>query len=343
MKKVFEPIELRNLKLKNSLVRSATWEGLAKPDGGLPEETYAIHEELAKGGVGGIITGFTSVALNDFYFGGMMRLCDDALIPQYKRLVDLIHKEDCPAIAQLALGAYYRPTGDGRFAQVEPDDMTVEEIRLVESQFIDAAVRAQKAGFDGVQLHIAHFFFLSRFVSPAVNHREDEYGGSTANRARIVLEIIAGIRAIAPELHITVKVNSSDFTHGGLDNDESLELCKLLALGGIDSIEVSGNGTSVSGIRAHVNEGYFLPFAAKLAEEADIPVIVVGGFRALDTMEAVLNRTKIELISLSRPLLREPDLPKRMQTDPKNVSRCISCNRCYSSDAHKCVIRKHLK
>ena len=343
MKKVFEPIELRNLKLKNRLVRSATWEGLAKPDGSLPEETYAIYEELAKGGVGGIITGFTSVALNDFYFGGMMRLCDDALIPQYRRLVDIIHREGCPAIAQLALGAFYRPTGDGRFIQVEPDDMTVEEIRLVESQFIDAAVRAKKAGFDGIQLHVAHFFFLSRFVSPAVNHREDEYGGSTLGRARIVLEIMAGIRAIAPELHITAKINSSDFTYGGLDNDESLELCKLLALGGIDSIEVSGNGTSVSGIRAHVNEGYFLPFAAKLAEEVDIPVIVVGGFRALDTMEAVLNRTKIELISLSRPLLCEPDLPKRMQTDPKNVSRCISCNRCYSSDAHKCVIRKHLK
>ncbi len=272
-----------------------------------------------------------------------MRLCGDALIPQYKRLVDLIHKEGCPAIAQLALGAYYRPAGNGKFMQVEPDDMTVEEIRLVESQFIDAARRAQAAGFDGVQLHIAHFFFLSRFVSPAVNHREDEYGGSTANRARIVLEILAGIKVIAPEPHITAKVNSSDFTYGGLDNDESLELCKLLALAGIDSIEVSGNGTSVSGIRAHVNEGYFLPFAAKLAEEVDVPVIVVGGFRALDTMEAALNRTKVELISLSRPLLCEPDLPKKMQADPQTVSRCISCNRCYSSDAHKCVIRKHLK
>ncbi|MBR3237503.1 MAG: NADH:flavin oxidoreductase [Oscillospiraceae bacterium] len=340
MKKVFEPVEFKKMKLKNRLVRSATWEGLANPDGGLPEETYAIYEELAKGGAGGIITGFTSVALNDFYFGGMMRLCDDALIPQYRRLVDIIHREHCPAVAQLALGAYYRPVGNGKFTQVEPDDMTVEEIRIVESQFIDAAVRAQKAGFDGVQLHIAHFFFLSRFVSPAVNHREDEYGGSSANRARIVLEIMAGIRAIAPGLYITAKINSSDFTYGGLDNDESLELCKLIALSGIDSIEVSGNGTSVSGIRAHVNEGYFLPFAARLAEEVDVPVMLVGGFRALDTMEAVLNQTKIELITLSRPLLCEPDLPKKMQADPKTVSRCISCNRCYSSDAHRCVFRR---
>ena len=343
MKKAFEPVELKHLRLKNRLVRSATWEGLGLQDGGLTDETYAIYEELAKGGVGGIITGFTSVALNDFYFGGMMRLCDDALIPQYRRLVEIIHREACPAVAQLALGAYYRPVEGGRFMQVEPDDMTAEEIRLVISQFIDAAVRAERAGFDGVQIHAAHFFFLSRFVSPAVNRRTDEYGGSTANRARILLEILAGIRAIAPELHITVKVNSSDFTYGGLGEDESLEICKLLAVAGIDSIEVSGNGTSVSGIKAHVNEGYFVPFAARLAEEVDVPVIAVGGLRALDTMEAVLSQTKIELISLSRPLLCEPDLPKRMQNDPATVSRCISCNRCYSSEAHKCVIRKHLK
>ncbi|MBQ8964342.1 MAG: NADH:flavin oxidoreductase [Clostridia bacterium] len=340
MKKVFEPGELRNLRLKNRLVRSATWEGLGLPNGGLTEETYAIYEELAKGGVGGIITGFTSVALNDFYFGGMMRLCDDALIPQYKKLVDIIHREDCPVIAQLALGAFYRPTANGRFTQVEPDDMTTEEIHLVINQFIDAAVRAERAGFDGVQIHAAHFFFLSRFVSPAVNHRTDAYGGSTANRARILLEILAGIRACAPRLHITAKVNSSDFTYGGLGEDESLEICQLLAVNGIDSIEVSGNGTSVSGIKAHVNEGYFVPFAARLAEAVDVPVIAVGGFRALDTMEAVLNQTKVELISLSRPLLREPDLPRRMQADPTAVSRCISCNRCYSSEAHKCVFRR---
>ena len=339
MKIVFEPVELKHLRLKNRLVRSATWEGLGLPDGGLTDKTYAIYEELARGGVGGIITGFTSVALNDFYFGGMMRLCDDALIPQYQKLVEIIHREDCPAIAQLALGAYYREV-NGRFMQAEPDDMMPEEIRLVIDQFIDAAVRAARAGFDGVQIHAAHFFFLSRFVSPAVNHRTDAYGGSTANRARILLEIMAGIRAAAPTLHITTKINSSDFTYGGLDEDESLEICKLLALADIDSIEVSGNGTSVSGIKAHVNEGYFVPFAARLAEAVDVPVIVVGGFRALDTMEAVLNQTKVELISLSRPLLCEPDLPRRMQAEPATVSRCISCNRCYSSEAHKCVFRR---
>ncbi|MBQ8952661.1 MAG: NADH:flavin oxidoreductase [Clostridia bacterium] len=340
MKKIFEPVKLKNLTARNRLVRSATWEGIANPDGSIPDEAYDIYAELAAGGVGAIITGFTSVALNDDYFGGMMRLCDDALIPQYRKLVEIIHREDCSVIAQLALGAYYRPTASGRFTQVEPDDMTGEEIRLVINRFIDAAVRAERAGFDGVQIHAAHFFFLSRFVSPAVNHRTDAYGGSTANRASILLEILAGIRSAVPRLHITAKVNSSDFTYGGLDEDESLEICKLLAESGIDSIEVSGNGTSVSDIKAHVNEGYFVPFAARLAETVGVPVIAVGGFRALDTMEAVLNQTKIEMISLSRPLLREPDLPKRMLADPAAVSRCISCNRCYSSEAHKCIFRK---
>ena len=193
-------------------------------------------------------------------------------------------------------------------------------------QFIDAAVSAEKAGFDGVQLHIAHFFFLSRFVSPAVNHREDDYGGS-------------GIKSAAPSLHITAKVNSSDFTYGGITEKDCVEICSLLDEAGINSIEVSGNGTSVGGVRAHQNEGYFVPAAAAVAEAVRCPVIAVGGFRSLDFMEEVLNKTKINFISLSRPLLREPDLPLKMKQDANYISKCVSCNACYSSEAHKCIFR----
>lgn len=339
MKHIFEPVKLNSIELKNRLIRSATWEGIANPDGSVTEEAYEIYDELAKGGVGAIITGFTSVALHDYYFDGMMRLCDDALIPQYKRLTDLIHAQGCPVFTQLALGAYYREVR-GRFLQVEPDYMTLDEIRLVVRQFMDAAVRAEKAGFDGVQIHAAHFFFLSRFISPAVNHRTDEYGGSVENRARILLDILHGIREKAPTLHITIKINCNDFTYGGITEKECLSICKILDEAGIDSIEVSGNGTSVGGIKAHVNEGYFAPAAAAIADEVSCPVIVVGGFRSLDSMEAVLNSSKIELISLSRPLLREPDLPQKMKADPTTVSKCVSCNACYSSKSHKCIFRR---
>lgn len=339
MKHIFEPVQLGSLYLKNRLVRSATWEGIAAPDGSIGLEAYDIYKELAEGGTGAVITGFTSVSGNDTYFGGMMRLSDDALIPGYRRLTDLIHKEGIPVITQLALGAYYREA-KGRYLQVEPDQMTEDEISLVIRQFTDAAVRAQKAGFDGVQIHAAHFFFLSRFISPAVNHRTDAWGGSTENRSRILSEILSGIRKAAPGLHISTKINCSDFTYGGLDEKESLKICSLLDSAGINSIEISGNGTSVSGIKAHKNEGYFANAAADIASAVSCPVMAVGGFRALDTMEAVLNQSGIELISLSRPLLREPDLPKIMMKDASAVSKCISCNACYSSVSHRCIFRR---
>lgn len=340
MKSIFDPVELRHMTTRNRLVRSATWEGIAGLDGGITDAAYEIYEELAKGGIGAIITGFTSVADHDFYFDGMMRLSRDELIPQYRKLVDIIHRENCPVIAQLALGAYYRMQADGQFIQVEPDDMTTEEIQSVIAYFVQAAVRAEKAGYDGVQIHAAHFFFLSRFISPRVNHRRDAYGGSTAGRMRILLDIMDGIRQAAPNLHITIKINCNDFTPGGLDEDESFIICKRLADKGIDSIEVSGNGTSVPGIRAHINEGYFAAFATKLAAEIHTPVILVGGLRSKESMEILLNNSNIALMSLSRPLLREPNFPNLLKSGQASESKCISCNACYSSHEHRCIFRK---
>lgn len=217
--------------------------------------------------------------------------------------------------------------------------MTQDEINQVISMFIDAAVRAKKAGFDGVQIHAAHFFFLSRFISPRTNHRKDIYGGNTLNRSRILIEILRGIKEKCEDLHVMIKINCSDFMLGGLDENESLEICKLLADNGIDSIEVSGNGTSVEGIKPHVNEAYFLNFAAELADKISVPVILVGGLRSIETMQNILDKTNIQLLSLSRPLLREPDLPDKFMNGTSTESKCISCNACYNSHAHRCVFR----
>lgn len=339
-KKIFEPVEVGGLHLKNRLVRSATWEGIAAPNGGIDDVAYGIYDELARGGVGLIISGFTSVAGDDHYFDGMMRLHNDALVPQYAKLVDAAHAQDVPMLAQLALGGFYRKLDDGRSVQVEPDDMTIEEIHQVERQFVDAAVRAKAAGFDGVQVHVAHFFFLSRFVSPAVNHRDDEYGGSAENRARIVTRILRGIREEVPGLHVSVKTNSSDFTPGGLDEEGALELCKLFAGAGAESIEVSGNGTSVAGVRAGRGEAYFMPFAARLASEVSVPVMLVGGLRSREIMQRVLDATDIELLSLSRPLLFDPAFPNKLKSGEENVSGCIGCNACYSTCTHRCRFRR---
>ena len=335
MSKIFEPIELNNLKLKNRLVRSATWEGIAKPNGSIENNMYQIYDEVSAGGVGLIITSFMSVSDNDSDFADIMRLSNDGLIPYYKKLTDIVHKNNCPIIAQIALGKYYK-----NGIHIEPDEMSVDDIKEVINEFINAAKRAEIAGFDGVQIHAAHFFFLSRFISPLVNHRTDNYGGNSENRSRILVEIIQGIRKIAPNLHITTKINSSDFQYGGVDEKESLEICKILSKHGIDSIEVSGNGTSVVGIKPHKNEGYFVPFAKKLADTVETPVIVVGGLRSKDTIESILNTTNIKLLSLSRPLLREPDLPNKFLNNESEVSKCVSCNACYNSFEHKCPIRQ---
>lgn len=334
-KQIFEPLKLNNLTLKNRLLRSATWEGIAALDGSIDERIYNIYEELAKGGIGGIITGFTSVANNDTYIDGMMRLSDDKLIPQYQKLTEIVHKEDCPIIVQLALGAYYKED-----FEIEPDDMSLDDIKKVIELFVQAAERAKKCNYDGVQIHAAHFFFLSRFISPLINHRNDEYGGNVEKRCKILIDILKGIKQKKLDLHITIKINSSDFQIGGNDEESCIEMCKILSKEGIDSIEISGNGTSRPRIKAHINEAYFQKCAEKVAESVNVPVSLVGGIRSKKTIQNILDNTKIEIISLSRPLICQPDFPNKMQSGDIEDSACISCNGCYRSKCHRCVIRK---
>lgn len=336
-KQLFEPVRTGGLALRNRLVRSATWLGLAAPDGTLPEEVFDTYRELAAGGVGAVVAGFTSVMDEDRWFGGMARLSRDDLVPQWRRLADAVHAGGAPLLAQLALGGYFPPRARG--GALEPDDLATEDMAEITRRFADAARRAADAGLDGVQLHAAHYFFLSRVASPAENHRGDAWGGSTAGRARLLREILAAVRAAAPGLAVWAKVNASDFTPGGLEPDESLELCRLLAADGIDAIETSGNGTSVAGVRAGRGEAYFLPFAARLAREVSVPVVLVGGLRSRAAMQRVLDETDVALLALSRPLLCEPAWPDALRRGLSAESACISCNRCYSTPGHRCAFR----
>ena len=142
--------------------------------------------------------------------------------------------------------------------------MTIENIKKVIDLFIKAAERAKKANFDGIQFHSAHFFFLSKFISPLKNHRQDEYGFSRENRIKILVDIIKGIKELNLGLHVSIKINSSDFEKGGNDENDCVEICKILEKEGIDSIEISGNNSSHMKIKPHVNEAYFLIVLKKL-------------------------------------------------------------------------------
>lgn len=326
MKSIFDQTKLGSLNVKNRLVRSATWEDMANLDGSIPDELIDVYENLAAGGVGTIITGFTSVASNDFYFDGMMRLSSDSekILSQYKKLVEKVHAHDVKILAQLALGGFFE---NGNL--IEPDQISEDQFEKIVELFSDASRRARDCGFDGVQIHAAHFFFLSRFISPAVNPRE--------NRIEILKRILQKIRENAPELHVSMKLNSNDFTPGGLDENQSMEIAEIMTAEGIDSIEVSGNGTSVAGIRPGKNEGYFFEFARDLSKRISIPVILVGGHRSVEHMEKILNSSKIEFLSISRPLICEPNLINRWKSGDLKPSRCVSCNSCYQTQNHQCI------
>lgn len=325
MNKIFDEVELNGLKLKNRLVRSATWEGMADDEGHIPKELYDVYEELAKGGVGLIITGFTSVYDNDYLFGGIVRISNDKLIDEHKKLVDIVHKENSKIFVQLALGEY---------KSLSPDDLTIDDINNMVKLFVSAAKRAWLAGYDGVQIHAAHNFYLSKFISPAYNYRIDEYKGGDS---KILVDIVKGIRNTIKDMHISIKINCDDFLPRGLTEEQSMGICKDLVSEGIDSIEVSGNGTSVAGIKAYVNEAYFKDFAIELAKNDKANVILVGGHRSIENMESILNESNIKCLSLSRPLIREPNLPKRWMDGNTSPSKCISCNRCYYTKKHKCI------
>lgn len=324
MKKLLEPVYLGTLHLKNRLIRSATSQAMSADLKYDSERLLKVYGELAKGGAGAIITSFPLVD-QDYYTNPDN---EDNRNQVYEKLIGIVKAEECIPIAQLVLVNY---------RNMSIDAMTSDDIRVVEDMFVHAAERAVKAGYDGVQIHVAHGLFLSRFISPLYNHRMDEYGGSQENRSRLVCAIIQKIKGMFPDLHVSVKINHSDEIQGGLTEEQSLITCRKLEAAGLDSVEVSGNGSSASGIRAGVNESYYKGFGLLLADSVNIPVILIGGNRSIENMEQVLNEGKIEFMSLSRPLIREPDLPKRWMSGDRRPAACVSCNMCYQTPWQECI------
>lgn len=336
---IFDQTILGGIPMKNRLIRSATWEDLVAPNGMFDEQLIRLYARLAEGGVGLIITGFTSVSDTDNDFGGMMRLSNDELIPQFQKLIQAVKAFDCPIMPQLALGGFRKKDTNGVLRRIEIFEMGQKDIAQVIDLFALAAERAKKAGFDGVQIHAAHGFFLSRCLSPLYNKRQDQYGGSPENRARILTEIIDAVREKIGSLHISMKINCDDFQIGGMSASDSRMICKLAALHGVNSIEVSGGGASRLGVKANVNEGYFQTYATELQKAIRVPAISVGGYRSVEYINKILNETPLEYVSLSRPLISEPDLPNRWKNGNRTPSACISCNACYNTQGHGCIFK----
>ncbi len=240
---------------------------------------------------------------------------------------------------------------DGHSATV-PKEMTEEEILIVIEAFTQAAVRAKKAGFDGgVQLHCAHGFLLSNFISPYTNRRTDRWGGgSVENRARIVTEIVRRIKEeTGSNFPIFVKMNATDgFQPGtakaelGLTISQAMETAKLLEKAGVCAIEVSGGISEAGGvtIKTAINspskEAYFKEYSKNIKSAVSIPVILVGGIRSLSVMEGLLENGFADLISMSRAFISEPDLILKLKSGEAEKARCVSCNLCFDPEGIRC-------
>lgn len=318
MKTLFDETVMGGIHMRNRLIRSATGENLATPEGHIPEDLLDIYQGLAKGGVGLIVTSFTSVASVDHFNDGLLRLHDDGLIPEYKNLADEVHRYGVSIIPQLALGIYQRKNADGSYTKVNVDRMNELDIEEIIRKFVSAAERAKKVGFDGIQLHGCHGFVLSEFMNPHGNHRQDEYGGSVRKRAKVVLDIIHGIRKTVGNIPISIKISAGD-----LPSEMLLKTCKLMVDAGLNSIEY---------------EGYFSQFVPFLQKAVDVPIIVTGGHRSFKQMSILLNEYGVDYFGMSRPLIREENLPNRWKNNDMRPAECVSCGMCMSTYGYRCAL-----
>lgn len=345
---LFQETRIRNLALKNRFVRSATWEGMAENDGRVTSQLVELMGELAAGGVGLIITGHAYVSKEGQAGPRQMGIHSPELLPGLAQMAAAVHERGGSIVVQLAhagIQAGHKLTGMEPIGPSAPStgaspgrEMSLEEIQQVVEDFGKAAAIAVKAGFDGVQIHAAHGYLLSQFLSPYFNRRQDRYGGSVENRARALLEVVSKAReAIGPERPLLVKMNSQDFLDGGLSLEDSARVAEMLAQAGVDAIEVSG-GMRLAGpqfmpsrlaIKEERQEAYFGEAARLFKKRAGIPVILVGGIRSFHVAERLVKEEVADYISMSRPFIREPWLINRWQAGDLRRAFCLSDNQCF--------------
>lgn len=350
---IFSEGKIGRIMLPNRLVRSATWDPSILTRRVMTDEVLNLYRGLALGGIGLIITGgfpvFSERSRNSDS-GNWLSTYADLRIKGIERLVQEVQraKPKCRIIAQLENGNLNaRPSVvDSPFSRRKVRRLTVKEIGDIVDCFVEAIIDMDKAGFDGVQLHAAHGGLLSRFLSPYTNRRDDSYGGSPPNRARIIREIVSKARQTVNDFPILIKMNCTDYLVGGIDIDTFSELAQEIEQTGVDAIEVSGGmwdclvrseqelgfrpvpaPESHTRIRNPEKQSYFLKYVEKL--DLGIPVILVGGNRNIERLEEIVSQGKVNFIALSRPLISEPDLPNRwLEGRGSRTTECISCNSC---------------
>ena len=368
MPELFDKIEINGMVLRNRSVRSATWTGTAAQNGRCTTKLIKLMGRLARGQVGLIITGFSYVMPNGKALPRQLGIHDDAMIPDLSRLTERVHAANGKIAMQIVHAGVQTVITERRDTPVwgpsavhdklfgsTSKAMTQREIKETVQAFARAADRVKRAGFDAVELHGAHGYLISQFLSPFRNKRTDRYGGPIENRARFLFETYRAVRKrVGRDFPVLIKLNTKDFVRGGFHERDALFVAKRLDEMGIDAIEMSGGipaaghlGPAREKIRKASDEAYFLPLAKKIRRQVSVPVILVGGVRSLKAVNRILNTGAADLVSMARPLIREPGLVGRWKAGNHKKAKCVSCNQCFgaamSPEGIYCVLERRVK
>ena len=350
MSRLFERSTINGMELMNRFVRSATWEGMAADDGSVTPKLIETMTSLARGGVGLIITGHAYVRPEGQAGPWQLGIYKDDFVHGLQEMTAAVH--DCGgkivmqiahagkfAVKQLIRQPLLMVSNVEGLAKPGQKEIAAQDIQEIVSAFADASRRAKTAGFDGVQIHSAHGYLLSQFLSPLFNRRQDKYGGDIRNRTRIHLEIYQAIReTVGKDYPVLVKMNCQDFVENGLSLEDSLQAARLMASVGLDAIELSGGlitggklSPSRPGINSEDKEAYFKEDGRIFRREIGIPLILVGGIRSFEVAERLVENGDADYISMSRPFIREPNLINRWKAEDHRKAECKSDNLCFGA------------
>lgn len=342
-KRLFQPITLNQMTLKNRLVMTAM-HLLYTEDGSVNQRTKDFYLARARGGVGMIIAGGAAA---DPYIGysHMLRMDQDRFIPGWKDLANAVHACDCKLCLQFLTPGRY-----GRAAFVEGDDnvlsasdvyakmtgstprpMTKEDIRLIQERYAQAALRCKQAGIDAVEITAGSGYLICQFLSPVTNKRTDEYGGSFDNRCRFGVELIQAVRdAVGPDYPVLVRVAGNDFVAGGCTNEDCVAFCKKLEQVGVDMLDVTGgwHETAIPQLPGDVPRGGYVYLAQAVKDAVSIPVLSANRHNDPVEAETVLALEQCDLVGLCRTLVADPDWPNKAAAGAlKEIRRCVACNQ----------------
>ena len=350
MTKLFSLGQIGGVEIRNRVVMPPMTTRFADDEGQVTDTTIAYFRARAAGGAGLVTVEMASPEKVGRHRARELGIYDDRFLPGLERLVEALH--GCGARASIQLGhggghtrvdicgeAPIAPSAVPHFVYevtgetIVPLEMSRARIAQTTEAFVDAARRARRAGFDMVELHVAHGYLLSQFLCPAENRRTDEYGGSFENRARFGLDILRRIKAEMSDFPVVFRISADDLFPDGMPFEDGLQLARWAEASGADAIHVTaGHYRSQPSAEIMIPpmaypDGLFLDYAARIKASVSVPVIAVGRLGDPDVAKDVIDDGKADFVALGRPFLADPDWVAKVQRG-RPIRRCLACNTC---------------